>query len=68
MLEVLLSSEIVKSPMSLMIRMSWPIKGEILFYTHKSSLPFAKEVRIESLIVDGKKINREKSKRSLQSI
>ena len=34
----------------------WPTADTILFYTHEASLPFAREVRVSSLVQEGKKL------------
>jgi hypothetical protein len=47
---------IVKSPQNLVQKYAWPLKGEILFYTHEAKLPFAKEVKVDHLLVDQKKL------------
>jgi hypothetical protein len=47
---------IVKSPQSLVQKYNWPVKGEILFYTHEAKLPFAKEVKVDHLLADQKKL------------
>lgn len=51
-----LAQEIVKTPEQIQKRIAWPIKGEILFYTHEAALPFAKEVKATYLLLDGKKM------------
>jgi hypothetical protein len=46
---------IVTDPANLSSRMTWPVKGNILFYTHEAGLPFAKEVKVPHFLIDGKK-------------
>lgn len=53
---VALSTEIVKTPNSVVQKIAWPKKEDIYFYTHEASLPFAKEVRIDHVLVNGKKL------------
>jgi hypothetical protein len=48
-----ISSQIVRDPKKLITDFKWPVDGEILFYTHDASLPFAKEVKVKHLIVNG---------------
>jgi hypothetical protein len=50
------ANEIVKTPLALNKRISWPLKEEVLFYTHEAELPFAKEIKIDHVLVDGKKL------------
>jgi hypothetical protein len=47
---------IVKKPEHLVQKYAWPLKGEILFYTHEAKLPFAKEIKVDHLLVDQKKL------------
>ncbi|MFA6235945.1 MAG: hypothetical protein WC635_01355 [Bacteriovorax sp.] len=50
-----LALEIVKTPDKLIKRISWPMKGDVLFYTHEAPLSFAREVKASHILVDGKK-------------
>jgi hypothetical protein len=50
-----LAQEIVLTPEKLTQRITWPVNGEILFYTHDAPLSFAKEVKVPYLLVDQKK-------------
>ena len=50
-----LAEEIVLTPEKLVQRITWPISGDILFYTHEAPLPFAKEVKVPYLVIDSKK-------------
>jgi hypothetical protein len=50
-----LAQEIVRSPDQLQKRITWPLKDNILFYTHEAPLAFAKEVKASYLIINGKK-------------
>ncbi|MBY0413482.1 MAG: hypothetical protein K2Q18_04925 [Bdellovibrionales bacterium] len=50
------ASEIVKKPEGLIKRISWPKNEEVYFYTHEAPLPFAKEVKIDNVIVNGNKL------------
>jgi hypothetical protein len=49
-----LSKDIVLQPKQLATKITWPTKEEILFYTHEAPLPFAREVKVPHLIVQGK--------------
>ena len=53
---VTLATEIVKTPKALINRISWPVNAQIYFYTHEASLPFAAEVKLDHLIIDGKNV------------
>jgi hypothetical protein len=50
-----LAEEIVLRPETLVKRIVWPAAGEILFYTHDATLPFAKEIKVPYLLVENKK-------------
>jgi hypothetical protein len=50
-----LAEEIVIRPESVGKRITWPMNGEILFYTHEAGLPFAKEITVPYLLVDNGK-------------
>ncbi|MBC7430390.1 MAG: hypothetical protein H7336_17380 [Bacteriovorax sp.] len=64
-LAVTYATEIVKTPNTMMQRISWPKKEEVYFYTHEAGLPFAKEVMIDHVVVDGKKLVVKKKIRGL---
>ncbi len=51
-----ISKWIVLDPQGLKQKISWPNFDELYFYTHEANLPFAKEVKIPHLIVDGKTV------------
>lgn len=51
----ILAEEIVLRPESVGKRLTWPVNGEILFYTHEAGLPFAKEIKVPYLLVDNGK-------------
>ncbi len=51
-----LAKEIVQRPKELAKLISWPTHEEILFYTHEAPLPFAREVKVPHLMVQGKMI------------
>jgi hypothetical protein len=50
------ATEIVKNPTGLSNKIKWPTKDEILFYTHEAALPFAREVKVDHVLVDGQKL------------
>lgn len=50
------ATEIVKDPNGLANKIKWPTKDEILFYTHEAALPFAQEVKVDHVLVDGQKM------------
>jgi len=50
-----LARTLVLDPAKISSTMSWPVKDSILFYTHEAALPFAREVRIPHLRVNGKR-------------
>ena len=50
-----LAEEIVSNPNNVGKRITWPVNGEILFYTHEASLPFAREIKVPYLLVDNNK-------------
>lgn len=49
------ATEIVKSPLQLQKRILWPKNEDVYFYTHEAALPFARELKIDHVVVDGKK-------------
>jgi hypothetical protein len=49
-----ISEMIVKRPGDVVTKYNWPIKGDILFYTHDAPLGFAKEVKVPHLLIDQK--------------
>jgi hypothetical protein len=51
-----IAEEIVISPESLRQKIVWPIKEEILFYTHEAPLPFAREVKVPHIVFHGNKL------------
>ena len=51
-----IAEEIVLSPESLRQKIVWPIKEEILFYTHEAPLPFAREVKVPHIVFHGNKL------------
>jgi hypothetical protein len=53
---VAFATEIVKTPQQLQKRIQWPKNEEVYFYTHEAALPFAREVKVDHLLVDGKKL------------
>lgn len=53
---VAFATEIVRTPEALTKRILWPINEEIYFYTHEASLPFAKEVKVDHVLIGGKKL------------
>jgi hypothetical protein len=53
---VALATEIVTNPLLTTKRILWPIKENVYFYTHESALPFAKEVQINHVLIDGEKL------------
>jgi hypothetical protein len=55
-LAVNFATEIVKTPEAMAKRIKWPKNEDVYFYTHEAPLPFAKEVKIDHLVVDGKKL------------
>lgn len=50
-----IAEEIVLSPKQLGKKITWSVKDEILFYTHEAPLPFAKEIKVSHLFVEGNK-------------
>ncbi len=50
------ATEIVKTPNKLVKNIKWPNDEEVYFYTHEAPLPFAKEVFIDHVIVNNKKL------------
>ncbi len=50
-----LAEEIVLKPEELGRKISWPVVGDILFYTHEAALSFAKEIKMPFILVDGQK-------------
>jgi hypothetical protein len=53
---VKIADEIVRSPESLTKKITWPVSGEILFYTHDAGLPFAKEIKVPYLIIENQRV------------
>jgi hypothetical protein len=51
-----ISKQIVLEPNKLGENIRWPVNGDILFYTHEAPLPFAKEVQVHSILINGKSI------------
>ncbi len=50
------ATEIVRTPESLVNKITWPKSEEVYFYTHEAPLPFAKEVMIDHVLQNGKKL------------
>ena len=53
---VAFATEIVRTPQALNKRITWRTNEEVYFYTHDAALPFAKEVKIDHVLVGGKKM------------
>lgn len=51
-----ISKWIVVDPKGLKQKIVWPKFDELYFYTHEANLPFAKEVKIPQMIIDGKPV------------
>ncbi|MBC7712646.1 MAG: hypothetical protein H7177_04880 [Rhizobacter sp.] len=62
---VAFATEIVKTPDQLAKKILWPKNEEVYFYTHEASLPFAKEVKIDHVVVNGQNLPVKKKGRGL---
>jgi hypothetical protein len=59
------ATEIVKTPDALAKRIAWPKNEDVYFYTHEAALRFAKEVKIDHVLINGQKMFVKKKARGL---